>query len=66
MAKTMHVETHCQHDKCRAAVTGVDMFDGVNVKQGWTYWREADLTTCPDHYAYGLARERVARRANDA
>jgi uncharacterized protein YgiB involved in biofilm formation len=62
----MHAELQCQHDNCRVTSNCVDLFNGANKERGWTWWRHADLITCPAHYADGEAMERQAERDSHA
>jgi hypothetical protein len=67
----MSIELRCNAKNCHASkVCGGDITDafcfGASDEYDWTWWEHWDGMTCPDHYVYGLARERVARRASDA
>ncbi len=67
----MHAELQCKF--CPATTPEVN-FEIASVESEhsespgtrWTWWEQTEVTTCPAHYADGLAREREARRASDA
>ncbi len=60
MGKAMSVELRCRWKGCVATSARDTMFDGVNVEHGWTYWRDAELLTCPGHYEEGHEMNRIA------